>query len=79
MRTTTFDLEQAIFRLWSTSDDVDVLMKAYMDRPNALTEDEMANALLGIKTLNHMRAQDAMSILENLIRQGAFKNEREND
>jgi predicted DNA-binding transcriptional regulator YafY len=79
MRTTRFDLEQAIFRCWSTSDDIDVLMKAYMDRPNALTEDEMANALLGIKTLNHLRAQDAMEILEKLTTERAFKDEREND
>lgn len=54
------DLEGAIMLAWQTSEDIDLLFKHYLDNPKPMTEDEVANALLGIKTLHDMRCTSLM-------------------
>ena len=76
MSTTRFDLEQSLMRCWSTADDVDLLLKEYLDGPKPMTEDEMANALLGIKTLHHMRCKEAFNIFEQLTQRGELDGQR---
>ena len=49
------DLESAIMKVWQTADDIDLLFKHMIDSPKVMTEDEIANALLGIKQLHEMR------------------------
>ena len=49
------DLEGAIMKVWQTSDDVDLLFRYMLDSPKVMTEDEIANTLLGIKQLHEMR------------------------
>jgi hypothetical protein len=58
--TSRFDLEQAIMLAWQTSDDIDLLYKHHGDAPMPMTEDEVANALLGIKILHDMRMEKLM-------------------
>jgi hypothetical protein len=53
-----FDLEDKIMRVWCTSEDVSLLLRQHLDRETPLTEDEIANALLGIETLHEMRCQE---------------------
>jgi hypothetical protein len=64
---TRFDLEQAIMRVWGTSEDLDALFEQYLDATIAMTEDEMSNAILGIKTLHELRMQQMWRIFEALI------------
>jgi len=54
------DLESAIMLAWQTSEDIELLYKHYSDSPKLMTEDEMANALLGIKILHDMRMEQLM-------------------
>ncbi len=54
------DLESAIMLAWQTSDDLELLFKHYGDHPVPMSEDEVLNALLGIKTLNDMRMEALM-------------------
>lgn len=54
------DLESAIMLAWQTSDDIDLLFKHYGDHPVPMTEDEVLNALLGIKALHDMRCEALM-------------------
>lgn len=54
------DLESAIMVAWQTSEDIDLLFKHYCDSPRVMTEDEVANALLGIKILHDMRCEALM-------------------
>ena len=54
------DLESAIMVAWQTSEDIDLLFKHYGDAPRPMTEDEVMNALLGIKTLHDMRCEHLM-------------------
>jgi hypothetical protein len=49
------DLESAIMMAWQTSEDIDLLYKHHGDAPQPMSDDEVANALLGIKTLHDMR------------------------
>lgn len=54
------DLESAILLAWQTADDIDLLFKHHGDNPIAMTEDEIGNALLGIKILHDMRCAALM-------------------
>ena len=54
------DLESAIMVAWQTSEDIDLLFKHYGDHPVPMSEDEVLNALLGIKTLHDMRMEKLM-------------------
>jgi hypothetical protein len=54
------DLESAIMAVWQTGEDIDLLYKHHGDAPRPMTEDEVANALLGIKVLHDMRMEALM-------------------
>ena len=57
---TSIDLESAILLAWQTSDDLDLLFKHHGDHPVVMTEDEVGNALWGIKILHDMRMEKLM-------------------
>jgi hypothetical protein len=52
---THFDLEAAIYKVWQTADDIETLYKYHGDAEKPMTEDEVANALIGLKQLHEMR------------------------
>ena len=54
------DLESAIMVAWQTSEDIELLFKHHGDAPRPMTEDEIGNALLGIKMLHDMRCEHLM-------------------
>ena len=54
------DLESAIMVAWQTSEDIELLFRHHGDAPTPMTEDEVANALLGIKILHDMRCENLM-------------------
>ena len=54
------DLESAIMVAWQTSEDINLLFKHYGDHPVPMSEDEVLNALLGIKVLHDMRCEALM-------------------
>jgi hypothetical protein len=54
------DLESAIMVAWQTSEDIDLLFKHYGDHPKPMSEDDVLNALLGIKVLHDMRCEALM-------------------
>ena len=59
---TSIDLESAILLAWQTSDDLDLLFKHHGDHPVVMTEDEVGNALWGIKILHDMRMEKVMDM-----------------
>ena len=60
-----FDLEQGIMQCWSVVDDIDVVYQ----RTDELTDpDELANALLGLKTLYNMKFERLFDIFERYVR-----------
>lgn len=66
---TRFDLEEAIMRLWSSDQDVETLFKYYYDRQGEVDVEDMANALLGIKQMIHIRGELAFELFEKLIKE----------
>jgi hypothetical protein len=52
---TAGDLETAIQQVWQTSDDLELFFRYHGDVSIPMTEDEIANALLGLKMLHDMR------------------------
>jgi hypothetical protein len=59
---THFDLEDAIYKVWQTSDDLESFFKYHGDAEKPMTEDEVANTLLGIKQLHDMRCWQLMDM-----------------
>jgi hypothetical protein len=56
------DLEDAIHMMWQTSDDLDLFFRYHGDAEKPMTEDEVANTLLGLKMLHDMRAWNANDV-----------------
>ena len=54
------DLESVIMAAWQTSEDLHLLFHHYGDHPVPMTEDEVSNALWGIKVLHDMRMEQLM-------------------
>lgn len=63
-----FELEQAITNCWNTVDDIDLLVENVIEE--GLDEDQIANALIGLRQLHHMRVKKAFDIFEALIKSG---------
>jgi hypothetical protein len=59
---THFDLEDAIYKVWQTADDIETLYKFHGDADKPMTEDEVANTLLGLKQLHEMRCWQLMDM-----------------
>ena len=63
--TDRFDLEQNIMKCWSVTDDIDMVYKNVME--SDMTNDDIANALLGLKTLYNMKFEELFSNFETLV------------
>lgn len=61
-----FDLEQNILDCWHVTDDIDTLLKAYLDGPK-MSQDDVANVLLGLKTLYQLKFENCFNTFEILI------------
>ncbi len=68
MTTKRFELEQYVLAMWSTKEDIDLLAHRFMDSRASMTEDDIANALIGISTLHDMRSQRAFDLFEDMVK-----------
>ena len=64
---TAYDLEQYIYKVYQTSDDIDLLFKHHGDHPKPMSEDEVANALLGIKMMHDMRCEALLDMMARVF------------
>ena len=63
-----FDLEQAIMNSWATTDDLNLLAENILS--DEMTNEEIANALIGLSQLHHLRAKRVFSVFEALVELG---------
>ena len=63
--TDRFDLEQDIMKCWNITEDIDLLYRNVMDKD--LSTDDIANALLGMKTLYEMKFNEMFDHFEKLV------------
>ena len=63
------DLEDKIMGVWSTCEDIDTFLYRYSDSPAVeMSEDDIANTLLGIKTLHEQRCQRLWDAFEEVLK-----------
>lgn len=60
-----FDLEQEILQTWHVCDDIELIYKNVMDRD--MSKDEIANVLLGIKSLYDMKFNQLWDTFEQCV------------
>jgi hypothetical protein len=71
-----FDLEQAILRA-DMEADLNLLFERVCNGPE-LSQDDMANALLGLITINALRHEKLWNIFEEMCNKRMFKDKYEN-
>lgn len=60
-----FDLEQGILACWNMVDDVKILGEGVMDR--GMSEDELANFLIGLQAIYTLKFEKLFQTFETLI------------
>ena len=66
---TQFDLEQRIMECWMIVDDIRVVYRRHLDGEKPLTEDELANILIGMEHLYDLKFYNLMSTYEKLLKE----------
>ena len=66
-----FALEQAIMNAWATTDDITLLAENFSG--GTLSEDEVANALLGLAALHAMRAAKVFDVFSEMLEDGQIE------
>lgn len=66
-----FDFEQQIMDCWGVCDDINTLYR--MSDIRTMSEDELANALLGLKTVYQMKFEVLFDMFESMIKEGKIK------
>jgi hypothetical protein len=51
MRTIPFDLENCIMECWNVTSDIKLVYEEHLDSPVPMSEDEIANILIGMEQL----------------------------
>lgn len=62
-------LEDHIMSVWSTKEDIDTVLWAVMDKPLPLSEDDLANLLIGIAAMHEFRCQQLYETYTNLLKE----------
>lgn len=62
-----FDLEQQILDCWHIVDDIKILTESVCDHSPPLTEDEIANVLIGMQHLYQLKFEKLFNTFEQMI------------
>jgi len=65
-----FDLEQDIMKAWNVVDDIRLLNEMLMDGPTPMTEDQIANILIGMEHIYELRFNKLFNTFEKCIKNG---------
>ena len=67
-----FDLEAEIMSVWNTKDDLELITSRMMDDPDPMSEDEIANVLIGLTELHDIRCKKLFNVFESMIKEKRF-------
>ena len=71
-----FNLEAEIMSVWNTKDDLQSITSRMMDDPDGqMTEDELANVLIGLGELHDIRCKKLFNVFESMVKAECFKSE----
>lgn len=68
-----FTLEELLSQLGNFEDDIETVLRRLYNDPRNVCDDEIANALIGIKTVHKLRCEEAFRVLEHLVEKGDLK------
>jgi hypothetical protein len=64
---TRFDLEQQILDCWGICDDINTVFEHFYEQGQPVDIDKLANILLGLKELYHIKFEQTFETFEHLI------------
>jgi len=67
-----FNLEAEIMNVWNTKDDLESITSRMMDDPDPMSEDEIANVLIGLTELHDIRCKKLFNVFESMIKEKRF-------
>jgi len=72
-----FNLEAEIMSVWTTKDDLQSITSRMMDDPDPMSEDDIANVLIGLSELHDIRCKKLFNVFEDMVRTKQFEQEDE--
>jgi len=67
-----FNLEAEIMSVWNTKDDLESITSRMMDDPDPMTEDDIANVLIGLSELHDIRCKKLFNVFETMVKERRF-------
>jgi len=67
-----FNLEAEIMSVWNTKDDLESITSRMMDDPDPMSEDDIANVLIGLSELHDIRCKKLFNVFESMVRERKF-------
>ena len=67
-----FNLEAEIMSVWNTKDDLESITSRMMDDPDPMSEDDIANVLIGLTELHDIRCKKLFNVFEAMVRERKF-------
>ena len=64
-----FNLEAEILSVWNTKDDLNAITGRMMDDPDPMTEDDIANVLIGLSELHDIRCKKLFEVFETMVKE----------
>ena len=68
-----FNLESEIMHVWNTKDDLESITSRMMDDPDPMSEDDIANVLIGLSELHDIRCKKLFNVFESMVKNNCFK------
>jgi len=67
-----FNLEAEIMSVWNTKDDLQSITSRMMDDPDPMSEDDIANVLIGLIELHDIRCKKLFNVFEVMVKERRF-------
>ena len=67
-----FNLEAEIMNVWNTKGDLNAITGRIMDDPDPMTEDDIANVLIGLSELHDIRCKKLFNVFESMVKDKCF-------
>lgn len=67
--TDRFDFEQKIMQCWSVVEDLKTLNEHLKDFPGTMTDDQLANYLLGLETIYQVKFEQLFNMFEQMVKE----------
>ena len=67
-----FNLEAEIMSVWNTKDDLESITSRMMDDPDPMSEDDIANVLIGLIELHDIRCKKLFNVFETMVKEKRF-------